>query len=670
MSSPSLLDLFEQYRADNNDEAWRNRYKAVSSQIEEIRDGRQQLTSDFVKQIWTAQHFGPASVSQGVVPAKAFASLEALLTDITRMIIDDPSPSTLSKVLSRFEQARTEGHISWTPWAITQRLMAAAAPRRYSSVVAKSYFRPLHDWLRDAYHLGIPDNSYNWAAKDSAMRAELIRLGLPDADPFLLNSFVWELAYRFVPKEKSASSEQGSDAEAEVENESAPAGHIDFPPALNTMYYGPPGTGKTHVALQMLKAHFTSRGKEVTREEWEESLVRDLFWRDVVAAVLSDLGGQSTVPALCKHPLIAAKYRIMSGNKNSRARIWGNLQMHSSLDSKTVNYTNKRPPALFDKLDDGASTWRLLADWAEEATDASALLESYKGGPPALSADEPRFVCVTFHQSYSYEDFIEGIRPVLGDEEQEGDLAYVLKDGLFKELCAAARRDPDRPWALFIDECNRGNIAKIFGELIALIEDNKREGTAQAMSVRLPYSGEKFSIPGNLYIIGAMNTADRSLAFLDMALRRRFAFRRIDPDPSLLPCKEIGNIRLDRLLECINDRITALYDKDHCIGHSYLWNVTDMETLRRAFLDRIIPLLEEYFFDDWEKVRLVLGDTQKAARGMGEHCFLMRKESSEQLFGGDSGNLRLAPQWIYNTEALGNPTAYIAVYDPAAVAKG
>lgn len=670
MPAPSLLDLFEQYRTDNNDEAWRNRYKAVSSQIEEIRNGRQQLTSDFVKQAWSAQNFGPASVAQGVVPSKEFSALEDLLTKITRMIIDDPSPATLTKAFSMFERARANGHISWTPWAITQRLMAAAAPRRYSSVVAKSYFRPLHDWLRTVHHLNIPPNTeHNWAVKDSAMRAELIRLGLPDADPFLLNAFVWELAYRYVPKEK-ATVGPGTDAEADGENDSAPAGNVDFPPALNTMYYGPPGTGKTHVALQILKAHFTSQGKEVTREEWEESLVRDMLWRDVIAAALSDLGGQSAVPALRQHPLIAAKFRIMSGNKSSRARLWGNLQTHSSPDSKTVNYTNKRLPTLFDKLADGASTWTLLPDWAEESADAPALLEHYKAGQPALTADEPRFVCVTFHQSYSYEDFVEGIRPVLGDEENEGDLSYVLKDGVFKQLCAAARRDADRPWALFIDECNRGNIAKIFGELISLIEDNKREGAAEAMSVTLPYSGEKFSIPKNLHIIGAMNTADRSLAFLDMALRRRFAFKRIDPDPSLLPCKEIENIRLDRLLECINDRITALYDKDHCIGHAYLWNVTNMETLRLAFLDRVIPLLEEYFFDDWEKVRLVLGDTQKATRGMGEHCFLMRKESSEHLFGGDSGNLRLAPQWIYNTEALGNPTAYIAVYDPAAVARG
>ena len=178
-----------------------------------------------------------------------------------------------------------------------------------------------------------------------------------------------------------------------------------------------------------------------------------------------------------------------------------------------------------------------------------------------------------------------------------------------------------KPYVFIIDEINRGNISKIFGELITLIEDTKRAGASEAMEAILPYSGETFSVPKNVYILGTMNTADRSIALMDTALRRRFEFTEMMPNSKILESLGIGTIAVDgqklnigRMLDIINERIEYLFDREHTIGHAYFTRLVaspSIETLASIFEKNVIPLLQEYFYEDYEKIQLVLGDNAK-----------------------------------------------------------
>ena len=268
--------------------------------------------------------------------------------------------------------------------------------------------------------------------------------------------------------------------------------------------------------------------------------------------------------------------------------------------------------------------------------------------------DESRIAFIQFHQNYSYEDFVMGYKP-MGE-------TFELQKGLFYKFCQNASNHPDKDYFFIIDEINRGNISKIFGELISLIEPSKREGLPEGILALLPYSQKPFGVPKNVYLIGTMNTADRSVTALDTALRRRFSFREMLPDPELLASVSVEGMSVREMLSTMNQRIAVLYDREHTIGHAYLLPLKDdpsMETLGRIFEDKIFPLLQEYFFDDYGKIRLVLGDNRKPDPA--KQFIQAEPVNYAALFGDAEAGAQDDCLYRINADAFYDPEAYLSI---------
>lgn len=447
---------------------------------------------------------------------------------------------------------------------------------------------------------------------------------------------------------------------------------------FNRIYYGPPGTGKTYTLQQLLRNDYTSKAVLQDQDLWLQQQLIKLTWFDVIALVMLDLNRPAKVADVVGHRFYQLKALSAERKDYLTQNAWYYLQRHTPLSSATVKQEVRGEPAVFDKS--SKSDWFLIEGAEPQLTEHKELLARLNTGP-TVAEEIKRYRFVTFHQSYGYEEFIEGLRPVLDGDESSDSIKYEIKDGVFKVLCRDARLEPTKRFAMVIDEINRGNISKIFGELITLIELDKREGMKNALPVTLAYSGKPFWVPANVDIIGTMNTADRSLALIDTALRRRFDFVPVMPDSRDVEGAPLFGLRVSIddyqidipcMLTAINQRIEALYDRDHCIGHAYFTALKEFDDgparfteLAHVFRNRILPLLEEYFFEDWQKIRLVLADNQKADQ---DACFVMQNEDIDEglvrLFGQqdslDSYTAKLS--FELQDAAFENPAAYIGIY--------
>ena len=479
----------------------------------------------------------------------------------------------------------------------------------------------------------------------------------------------------------------------------------------NIIYTGVAGTGKTYRLLQIAK-QYTDYLPRINDKELLGQLLHELSWRDVVCLIFLDFKSKKQdlvkVPEIVNHEFFINKASQNAREKNLNSTAWLELRRHSPVDSKTVSFDNRASQAYFDKDNSGA--WYLLPESIDLLSDLAQQLAEFQqaqheNNNQDQNFSQQRFSMVSFHQAYGYEEFVEGIRPVMAASSHttnsSSQMSYATQDGVFLKLCQRAAHDPEQRYAMLIDEINRANVSRVFGELLSLIEPDKRAGMANAMTVNLAYSGRTFSVPANVDIYATMNTQDHSLAPLDMALRRRFRFIDCPPQPELLPVislnqesetadsgtldSEIINpaetIDLAKLLTGLNSRITQTLGAEVQLGHAFLWSVSSLEQLQTVLAEQIIPQLAQaaggqltilqYIFQDEQQPMSAqfIQDSQALVNNDANN--LANPSSLNQLFAGQhsflgqsmsTGSYKINADLMNNSAEFAKPFVYQRLY--------
>ena len=493
---------------------------------------------------------------------------------------------------------------------------------------------------------------------------------------------------------------------------------------LNTILYGPPGTGKTYNSVIYAVAIIENQKvADVAKEDYDDVLIRynaykasgritfttfhqsygyEEFIEGIKPVVVSDEEGDGKSDI---------QYAVTSGvfknfcEKAVRSRSISHVADYGFNASPNIwkvslggTYENPTRTECL-KNDHIRIGWDTYGKDITDETDFSseggknpinAFINRMRIGDIVLSCYSATTIdaigVVTgeyeWHDEYSY---YKRVRPVKWIVKDINENIMDMTDGVTMTLSSVYRFsnitlndvlkivekynaeevtsvDSKDNYVFIIDEINRGNISKIFGELITLIEPSKRIGASEEMTAVLPYSARIFGVPNNVYIIGTMNTADRSIATIDTALRRRFFFKEMLPNPEVLKDVEVDGVSISGMLERLNKRIEILYDREHTIGHAYFMPLKanrTIEILARIFENNIIPLLQEYFYEDYEKIRLVLGDNQK--KDENAQFIIAQSNDHEVLFGNVDIGLDDGFCYEINKKAFGNIEAYKSI---------
>ena len=423
-------------------------------------------------------------------------------------------------------------------------------------------------------------------------------------------------------------------------------------PAKNIIYTGVAGTGKTY-RLQQIAKQYTEFLPVANADELLKALLKPLSWRDVICLIFLNNYQQGRkllkVPEIIDHQFFRMKAQLNDRKENLNQTAWGTLMMYSDKNSVRVKYHRRASQSYFDK--DDSSNWFLLADSLPLLADLQNKLDDYQAAmhsqfqPNYLQPKLERFSFVSFHQAYGYEEFVEGIRPHIADN---GQMSYRIESGAFLRLCQQAKHDPSHRYAMLIDEINRANVARVFGELMSLIEPTKRAGQTDSLSVNLAYSHQPFSVPSNVDIYATMNSQDHSLAPLDIAFRRRFEFIECQPQPQLLGKVMANGIEIDlaKLLTALNERISQNLAKDSQLGHSFLWGIDSLQALSAAFSQSIIPQVAQACQQHGQILQAIFGQT-----------FIRLIDNKKA-----TGFMAQQAGFDINTQALDDPNSYLAIY--------
>ncbi|MCW4440045.1 McrB family protein [Vibrio splendidus] len=684
LTSVSIEEYFTQVfeSRDGNNGEWIREYRAYNQLTVE-----EKTASEFaIKELWTKASTWVASIKNGIMSGEDYRKSESDLVEFTRLLARGTSPELYNQSIALLNRLAEEGKISRRYWATTNRVFASLHPTKLSTAVAEEALRKVYQYLDIRFQLKLKNlSTLNWYELNQELLSKIqpILKGVMDTDAVNVTLwYIYESITETPAKETSEVREPASNYGEKLMN---------IP--LNQILYGPPGTGKTYhtieAAVQAADPDFYASinidPKTGVSEEQRDSLTKkykaltdagrirfvtfhqsygyEEFVEGLSATTTNnDQIKYSVKDGVFKALVCEATKNIEDSQKNCEL-ITKEQKFDLALDSfkasafeESDSFPLTEAVSIVTIEDEG---FRYCGEWK------SSQIMKFEDLKSLYLAD------VQTRQDVKRADLVSGLA--------KQHATYFIKalkriEGFIPSEVPVYEKKKKQNYVLVIDEINRGNISKIFGELITLIEPSKRLGAVEEIEVMLPHTPGLFSVPDNLYIIGTMNTADRSLAMMDTALRRRFDFKEMMPNPKLFADKEVKGINLSKLLETLNKRIEVLYDREHTLGHAFLFPVFNevdegkaFIELQSAFKNKIIPLLEEYFYEDWSKIRLVLGDSLKQDEGL---QFLQRTEDFySELFGPEHGlELYEDCKVTYSFKPFGegtvwqNPTAFKTIY--------
>lgn len=668
-SNSELMRMFEQYRANSHKE-WIEKYRSRCDALSGIDSQSFDFSNEeFLENYWRSSPNGISGVQPGMLSVDEFDNLKSELPGVSKDIASDCSSAIYRDVEDWAKGAKSRNLFtgSGVKWGVIHRVFCAFHPDKFCTIINKGHVdRFVSKWNVSGLGPKI-DNQGNWFELNARVLKSIKMRGLEGEDNYLVNTFVYKLKEHLVDgAEEPGGDDKFSKGEDRASLDICGITEGAVPASLNKILYGPPGTGKTYNTIEQA-IRISDPG---LHEQLAKSSLPLSERRNALKARFDDLLKSGQVAFTTFHQSFSYEDFVEGLKAESDAG-----EISYSVESGIFKRICER--AVCESRPKGLKG--AVAALKERCLEEAVILNtatgkefslSYKGGKtfscmPAASNSERDLPANIDHVC----KVVRGIEP-----ENLYCASYVraISKYLIDEydVIHSEKVTPKTavPHVLIIDEINRGNIAKIFGELITLLEVSKRHGMPEQLTAVLPYSKELFSVPANLHVIGTMNTADASLAKVDIALRRRFEFIETMPRAELLRGLFIDGVNIEKLLETINMRIELLYDRDHTVGHSYFMGLSPVSTLTdlaSIFEKQIIPLLEEYFFEDWAQIHRVLGDHLK---GQDQPKFIVKKYSDgdiQRLMGPDwQADASLQAGWKLNKSALQNPKAYSGVYAP------
>lgn len=680
-SHQQTLALFFKSLTQKNSEfdpEWGAGYRDITSRV---RRENPDFSHRTIQDLWYTRDNRVASLKQGGMSYEEFTQAQDQLRELTKIIASGCTAENFDRAYQFLQQLKENGVIKKFYRALLCRTFSAFYPDQLTSIIKEDVFFRVYNYCNNKFSLGLPED-YNWDTAtwfrlNLLLKKELQQQLHDEQDDIELNMSLWHLYNLEIAEESNVAIEANITESTTAEQDDEP---IDILPPKNLILYGPPGTGKTYKTIEI--AVRACEPQAFSRLDGKERTERRVELKKLYDALVEE----KRIRFLTFHQSFGYEEFIEG------------LRAETS-DDGSVRYDIK--PGVFKQICEdasfGDSGMQLALDEAVEklkeqcAEQNGVTLKTTNGSMFKVTYANNSTFRIFPSQSKNdrlesgYPASIENIRRLYhGETENIYNISYVR--GILNYLIhhfnipATPRTITEKKkqnYALIIDEINRGNISKIFGELITLIETSKRAGEAEALSVSLPYSAKPFSVPGNLFIVGTMNTADRSLTALDTALRRRFEFEALMPDASVLNDTHIHGIDLKALLITLNARIQALYDSEHTLGHAFFIPVVQakdnpveaLKRLKRVMKNKVLPLLEEYFYNDWQKIRLVLGDNQKADQTLRFIRSVANQNDVSTLFGQtaieDLEEAGVSYQLCKDNDPVwDNPQAYQQIYHP------